>query len=258
MKKNIGCALAFLIFVVVVILNAIQKDPQVAILVVLAVALIVFFVRFFKRENLAKAAQTHLALADILENLSNRLGLEINSTLSLNPGEVIVYKLNQVGLTEYVSSGSTYSGGTQGVSIRIAKGLAYNVGASSGSLTKNPEELTIIDSGVAYFTNQRVVFAGPKQSREWLFSKVLNVDVTGNGVNLALAVSNRQKTSGLVWQDKSDLTPGVAIAIAMDYSDGGLEKAKARCVNTAKAFRAIAQGTTPEDATAIANPEANL
>jgi hypothetical protein len=257
MNKNIGCALIFLAFVIFSIANAVSAKPELIFVVILAIGCIIFLVRALKRRQIANSAETHAEHAAMLESLAERLPLDISSTLTLNSGESLIYKLNSVGLTEYVSDGSTYSGGTQGIGIRITKGLTYNVGSSRGSLTRNPEARRVIDTGVAYFTNQRIVFAGPKQSREWLFSKMLNADVEGNGVNVSIAVSNRQKTSGLTWTDHTDLTPGVLLAIAIDYSEGGLAQAKARCLNTAKGFRAISQGTLAAEATAIANPEAN-
>ncbi len=50
-------------------------------------------------------------------------------------------------------------------------------------------------------SNQRIVFIGAKTTREWLLSKLLSTTPTkmakGKVVYIALAVSNRQKVSGV-------------------------------------------------------------
>lgn len=53
-----------------------------------------------------------------------------------------------------------YSGGSQGVSIRVAKGMSYRVGASKAAPVRgNVEERT---NGLLSITNKRIVFSGAK------------------------------------------------------------------------------------------------
>jgi hypothetical protein len=200
------------------------------------------------KDRLYRSAQI-----DKLEALAANLPYTGPHTIALAKGEEVVYVLNQVGLIESRSNGSSYSGGSQGVSVRIAKGISYRVGGSKGQLTRNPESVQMVDSGTAIFTNQRVVFAGQSATREWRFDKLLNVDMGPNGVSAMISVSNRQKTSGLMATDLNELTPGLLTAVATDWFEGGIEKARRRCVDTAGAFRAIDAGDTEFNATQMAN-----
>lgn len=188
-----------------------------------------------------------------LEELAGGLPYTGPVSLVLAKDEQVVYVLEQVGLLEAQSNGSSYSGGSQGFSFRVARGVSYRVGGSRGQLTRNPATVQVIDSGSAVFTNQRVVFAGTATNRQWDFDKILNVNLTDNGIQAMIAVSNRQKNSGLQCLDLDDLTPGMLLSIATDWHEGGLEKARRRAIDLAGAFRAIDAGDTPFNATQIAN-----
>jgi hypothetical protein len=80
----------------------------------------------------------------------------------------------------------------------------------------------IIDpSGTTVMTNQRVVFVGTRQSREWVFDKVLGVqhDEETTYIN----VSNRQKVSGYRYpQSYAQLTRFV-LDLAMAHHQGTVE-----------------------------------
>ena len=45
-------------------------------------------------------------------------------------------------------------------------------------------------------TDRRVLFTGTRQTREWLFSKLVGVDYDTGGSWFALSVTGRQRTSG--------------------------------------------------------------
>ena len=75
--------------------------------------------------------------------------------------------------------------------------------------------------GTTVVTNQRVVFQGAGKTREWLFSKLIDVDhSTGTGSSM-LHVSNRQNASGLVYGDEAadDVRFRLDVALAMYSSD---------------------------------------
>jgi hypothetical protein len=57
----------------------------------------------------------------------------------------------------------------------------------------------LIDEGVGVIRDRRVVFEGAKQTREWVFPKLIGVQHDA-GLTM-LHVSNRQKVSGLVYGD---------------------------------------------------------
>lgn len=89
-----------------------------------------------------------------------------------------------------------WAGATQGVSFHIARGVSYRVGGTRGHYEQGDEEPTAIDQGPVLISDQRVVFAGTKASREWLFAKVIGFHHDEHQPWTAIQVSNRQKVSG--------------------------------------------------------------
>jgi hypothetical protein len=79
------------------------------------------------------------------------------------------------------------------------------------------EKPTIIDQGDISITTQRVVFRGGKYTREWLISKLLGLMHDAHDPWTAIQVSNREKTSGIVYSglapDPVRLRLAVAVAI---------------------------------------------
>jgi hypothetical protein len=257
MKKS-GCSAFIALLAVAWVWNQVSSSPAAtAIAVVVFVALLLGGILFYKSGEKTKAekdAKTRDALAEKLENLAQSLPYQGPFGASLAKDEIPVYQISGVTLIEPRSSGGQWVGGNQGFSFRIAKGISYRVGASRGEYVKNPEQLQRIDVGTASFTNKRVTFTGELASREWRFDKILNVDVTGNGAQVMLSVSNRQKPSGLLTTNFSDISPGMAIAIANDWYEGGKDAAVARCKALAAGFKAISQGLSEAEATTLANP----
>jgi Protein of unknown function (DUF2510) len=115
----------------------------------------------------------------------------------LTKGSERVYLvLDGAALIEPRRAPGHFEGRSQGVSLRIMKGVNYRVGAMKGHYVPGPESPTPIDVGRAVITDQRVTFAGPKASREWLFSKLIGCQHDPDHWTV-LSVSNRQKASGL-------------------------------------------------------------
>jgi hypothetical protein len=125
------------------------------------------------------------------------------------------------------------------VSIRIAKGLSYRVGSNRGQLVRNQEQLQVIDNGDATFTNQRVVFGGQSQTREWAFDKLVDFNAGDNGTQVMISVSNRQKVSGLHAQSVERVQPGVLLEVAVAYANGGKGAAVQVAKNYLEQYRAL-------------------
>jgi hypothetical protein len=107
--------------------------------------------------------------------------------------------LEGVALIEPRRQAGTYQGRTSGYSFRIAKGVNYRIGATKGTFVPGPDVPTPIDTGTAFVTNQRVVFRGDKATREWAWAKLISLDHDDDLPWTSLPVSNRQKTSGLLY-----------------------------------------------------------
>jgi hypothetical protein len=117
-----------------------------------------------------------------------------------------------------------YEGASQGFSFRIAKGVRYHVGANRGTFVAGEERPTIIDEGTVYVTNQRVAFAGPKQTREWAFTKLISVDHARDVPLTMLSVSNRQKTSGFGYSDAVQTMVRFRLDLALAHFRGTVDE----------------------------------
>jgi hypothetical protein len=121
-----------------------------------------------------------------------------NLPLVLRRNERAFFTLSGAGLVESRRGAGHYVGGYSGFSFRIAKGVRYHVGATRGHYEAGAEQPTVIDTGTATVTDQRVVFQGAKQTREWAFAKLLGYQHFDAPPWTAIQVSNRQKTSGVL------------------------------------------------------------
>ena len=241
-----GCFALTAIVAVVYILSSASESPWLYLVVaVVAVSLLLAGLLGFRAKKRADL-ERHRRTIELLDGLSANFPPASKSSATLRKGEIEIYFLDDVGLLESRSSGSTYSGGNQSLSFRVAKGVSYRVGSSGGSLTRNPEVMQQIDVGNAVFTNQRVIFAGRNTNREWDFSKMLNVDVEPNGTQVFMSVSNRMKTSGLVAVDQNQLAPGLVVAIANDYFEAGEDRARQRCKEIALEIRALVDANSDQ------------
>jgi hypothetical protein len=83
---------------------------------------------------------------------------------------------------------TSYVGGSQGVSFRIAKGVRYHVGSYKGHRVTNVEAV-VGDRGTIYVTNQRVVFAGVGKLLTMKLDTIGDVRIYSDG--LALLQENK-------------------------------------------------------------------
>jgi hypothetical protein len=94
-----------------------------------------------------------------------------------------------------------WQGASQGVSLHIpgTKSMRYRVGATRGTFQPGAEVPSPIDEGQFTVTTLRAVFVGAKQTREWAWAKLIGVQHQADAPWTAIAVSNRQKTSGIAY-----------------------------------------------------------
>jgi len=123
-------------------------------------------------------------------------GPDSTGGISLQAGENLYFTMIGSALIEARTSPGHYEGYSQGVSFRVMKGVNYRVGHMQGHYVPGPEAPAAIDVGTTVITSKRIVFMGSKQTREWLFSKVVGVSHSRDGQYTSVAVSNRQKTDG--------------------------------------------------------------
>lgn len=166
-------------------------------------------------ENELSFAQQRLERARTFSGVTGR-DVPDGVTIALKKGESVFCVVTTAVLVEPRKGPGKWKGGSQGISMPIpGTRLRYRVGASRGQFEQGTEAPTPIDEGTFVVTSQRAVFTGEKQSREWQWSKLLGVSAHDGGWT-ALAVSNRQKVSGIAIgsenQDALDFWIDLAVA----------------------------------------------
>jgi hypothetical protein len=144
------------------------------------------------------------------------------SPLPLKRGERLVFCAHGAALIEPRRAPGRWEGRSQGISIPIPglRGMRYRVGTSRGTYVQGEEVPTPIDVGSFSVTTKRAVFAGPKHTREWSWSKLLGVTHAVDAPWTAISVSNRQKTSGVLYDEEHEdvvrFSIDLAVAIATE------------------------------------------
>ncbi len=206
---------------------------------VLLITAIGFLVSWRRGEKATNNKEQLVRMAGQCDTLAAQLGKSTTNGLVLKNGEFLVGTLSQAGLLEFVSNGSSYSGMNNGVGLRITNGITWNVSGSSGQLTKNPEVEQVVDFGSVIFTNERVLFAGTKFTREWAFAKMVNVATSANGASVHMNVIGQSKVSGLSYTNAGELTPGILMSVAQTAAAEGQPVAVRLAQTYAKQFREI-------------------
>jgi hypothetical protein len=145
--------------------------------------------------------------------------------IALKKNERMLVSMTRALLIEPRRQAGHWQGASQGVSVHVpgTKSMRYRVGASRGTFVQGAEVPSPIDEGEFTLTNLRAVFVGAKQTREWAWAKLISVQHQPNAPWTAIAVSNRQKTSGIAYDaEHADLIRfwlDLAVARATDTAD---------------------------------------
>lgn len=136
------------------------------------------------------------------------------------PGEKAYLSLQGAGLIEPRHLPGHYTGQSQGFSIPVVKGIRYHVGSTRGTFQQGAEVPTPIDQGVVLISDQRVVFAGSKYTREWLYPKLVGFHHNDQMPWTALQVSNREKVSGILYTVQAETTVRFRLELALAQFSG--------------------------------------
>jgi hypothetical protein len=129
--------------------------------------------------------------AELLQLAETFNGLPTNEIV-LGPGEALFFKVTGAALLDARSTGH-WEGASSGFSVPVGGGVRYRVGATRGHYVQGEPVLAAIDHGTVYVTNRRVVFTGPKQTREVAFAKLVGFQNDDEAGSTTFSVSNRQK-----------------------------------------------------------------
>lgn len=122
-------------------------------------------------------------LRDILDGkLPERLEVHGNLPFNLQKTEKVVWVFQNVDYYEEKTR-TRYVGGSQGVSVRIAKGLYYRTGAFKGERVQTSETIHA-DTGLLGVTNKHIYFAGPSKRFRINYNKIVAFEPFSDGIGV--------------------------------------------------------------------------
>jgi hypothetical protein len=140
-------------------------------------------------------------LRDILDgNLPERVQVNGNLPFNLQKDEKIVWLFQGVKYFEEKTR-TRYVGGSQGVSIRIAKGVYYRTGSFKGEKVQTSETIHA-DTGLFGVTNKHVYFAGPSKRFRIAYNKIVSFEPFSDGIGVqrdALTAKPQSFATGDGW-----------------------------------------------------------
>lgn len=146
------------------------------------------------REELDKNGSfSRVVKATVIRDLLNGIipqRVEIDGSFPINfqKSEQIIWAFPSVAYLEDKTR-RQYVGGSQGVSIRVMKGVYYRVGAFKGHAIDRTERVQV-DTGWLVITNKNIYFAGVTKSMRISYAKVISFQSFSDGVGLIRDAAN--------------------------------------------------------------------
>ncbi len=135
-----------------------------------------------KNGALTKTAKAAI-LRDVLNGIiPQRMSVNGNLPINLQKGEQVVWAFSD---SKYLEDKTRrqFVGGSQGVSVRVMKGVYYRVGAFKGQSVEHTERIHI-DTGWVVVTNKNIYFAGPKKSVRLPYAKIVSFEPFSDGIGI--------------------------------------------------------------------------
>lgn len=238
--KNSGClGWLLILFVIGAIGNALQNPNFVAFLAVI-ILFVVVIVLLMKKDSWGKGKNHSAELLVVADQLDAWAASDGEQGTALTKGdEVALFDLPNIELLDFKSTGSSYSGGSVGVSFPVVGRIRGNVGGHQGQVTRNPEQLMVVDTGTLKITSKRIIYVGVKEAREIAIAKLLDVELGTNGLWAKLAVSNKTKREGFQHMAVDQIPLGMAIGVANEWANGGKDAAVKYAKNAAAEIRSV-------------------
>lgn len=147
----------------------------------------------------AKQEMRYYAMFHYIEQ-GGTLPTQMPVNVILQRGEVCHLSIPARLLEERVVS-RQYVGGSQGVSVRIMKGVTYRVGQQRGHI-ETRSGIVPISNGYFNITNKRLVFSGNNKSVSSALNKLLDLQLYSDA--LQFSVTNRQKPTIIGFHRKEE------------------------------------------------------
>ena len=162
---------------------------------------------------------------DFFRNYKTQFNETEPSGIIAKSDEHVIAIAQGVALIESRRLPTTFQGGSKGYSVRVAKGVSIRQSRSRGTATQGDDVPTDIDLGRFVVTDQRGIFVGEKQTREFKWENLVSYQVGSLGRNsvLYLPVTNREKVSGIAGDHASMVSieerVGFGVSCAHDRSE---------------------------------------
>jgi hypothetical protein len=236
--QKIGCfgwvAILIGLSLVLTWLQKLGTAGTTLVVVVLAAAILGAFLLIRNSQSKNHSSEL-LEVAEKIDRWAS--GNLFNGTAETEGDEEALFDITQVELLEFKSTGSSYSGAHAGISFPLFGRIRGNVGGSQGQITRNPEELTSVDTGTLKITSKRIIFIGEKEARVFELAKVLDFELGPNGLWLKIAMNNKAKREGFQHMALDQIPIGIAVGIANAWSNDGKEAAITYAKNVAEQIR---------------------
>lgn len=151
------------------------------------------FVNLIKHFSISKTQLDHneafkkIVKGAVLRDVMNGIipeGMNIDGNLPFNlqKTEKIIWVFNGVDYYEQVKK-TQYLGGSQGFSIRIAKGVYYRTSSFKGERVETHETIHA-DTGLLGITNKHIYFSGGQKSFRIRYDKIVSFKPYSDGIGL--------------------------------------------------------------------------
>jgi hypothetical protein len=137
------------------------------------------------------------------------------------PGEIVLWR-GQGQLHEAGRTPGQYVGSSQGFSIPLFAGVRYRVGAQRGTFVSGDPVQVYKEVGDVVLTTDRVLFNGMMNTKEWAFSKWNGAAASSDETDFIFHVSNRQKTSGILFAGDDGRLFNRFLAQALNCEEEGI------------------------------------
>ena len=156
----------------------------------------------------------------IFTNASNGVDSVQNFVVN-EKGEVVLFSAPAI-FHETRRGPSQFVAGSSGVSIPIAAGVRFRVGAMRGTSLPGADSQADLDQGNVIVTTTRILFVGPMYTKEWEFSKLLGASALNDDSDYIFNVSNRQKSSGVRVEAHQGREFNRVLALAITAAESGV------------------------------------
>ncbi|WP_281540684.1 hypothetical protein [Maribacter aestuarii] len=138
---------------------------------------------FDKNDSLSKTVRASI-LRDLLngDEIKNRLKVNGNLPFKFQKSENLIWLFQNVELFEQRIK-TTYKGGSQGLSLRIAKGIYYRTNSFRGHPVKTTK-IVPIATGIVALTEKHIYFASSIKNFRINYNKIITIDPYSDGIGI--------------------------------------------------------------------------